>query len=189
MFGLNDCTSQTDDSPDLEVFNRSLDDSQRDAVTFAQSQTEFCIIHGPPGTGKTTALVEIIRQEVAGRRKVLFSGPSNIAVDNMTERLALAGCRVVRLGHPARLTEGCRQHTLEAKFVLQYGVVRELEAQMKLFPQIHSRQSEVGQKLKEEKGNLERLIAKCLEEADVVLGTLVTCGRGNQDIGMTEITC
>ena len=60
---------------------------------------------------------------------------------------------------------------------------------MKLFPKINSRQSEVGQKFKEEKKKLERLIAKCLEEADVVLGTLVTCGRGNQDIGMTEITC
>ena len=166
-----------------------MDDSQRAAVTFAQSQNEFCIIHGPPGTGKTTALVEIIRQEVAGRKKVLFSAPSNIAVDNITERLAGAGCSVVRLGHPARVTEGCREHTLEAKFVLQYFALRELEAQMKQLPKMDPRQSEVGEKFQQEKGNLDRLIARCLEEADVVLGTLVTCGKGSQDYGMTEIIC
>ena len=154
-----------------------MDDSQRAAVTFAQSQNEFCIIHGPPGTGKTTALVEIIRQEVAGRKKVLFSAQSNSAVDNITERLAMAGLSVVRLGHPARVTEGCRQHTLEAKFVLQYFSLRELEAQMKLFPQVYSSHSEVGQKYEQEKRDLERQIAKCLEEADVVLGTFLNCGK------------
>ena len=60
--------------------------------------------------------------------------------------------------------------------VRQYDVVRTLEAQIKLSPKIHSRQSQVGEKVKQEKDNLERMIAKSLEEADVVLGTLVTCG-------------
>ena len=189
MFGLKDCSASLAESPDLQVFNRNLDDSQRAAVTFAQSQREFCIIHGPPGTGKTTSLVEIISQEVAGKKKVLFCAPSNIAVDNITERLSKAGYRVVRLGHPARVTEGCRQHTLEWKLVRQYDVVRKLEAQMKLFPKIHSRHSEVGEKFRQEKTKLDGQIAKCLEEADVVLGTLVTCGKGSQDYGMTEIIC
>ena len=175
MFGLKNCTSQAD-SPEVQVLNRNLDESQRDAVTFAQSQNKFCIIHGPPGTGKTTSLVAIISQEVAGKKKVLFSAPSNIAVDNITERLARAGFRVVRLGHPARVTEGCRQHTLDWKFVSQFDLVRKLEARIKL-SKMHSRQFEVGEKFKQEKGKLDRLIARCLEEADVVLGTLVTCGK------------
>ena len=170
------------------MFNRNLDDSQRAAVTFALSQNEFCTIHGPPGTGKSTALVEIIRQEVARKKKVLFSAPSNSAVDNITERLAQADYRVVRLGHPARVTEGCREHTLEGKFVLQYFVVRGLEAQMKLYPKIHTSDSDVGQKFKHEKENLDRMIAKCLEEADVVLGTFINCGKSKADNLLTEIT-
>ena len=186
LFGLKTCTSQTDPGPDLQVLNNNLDDSQRAAVTFAQSQTDFCLIHGPPGTGKTTALVEIISQEVAGQKKVLFSAPSNIAVDNITERLAAAGSTVVRLGHPARVTESCRQHTLEWKLVHQYDLVRRLEAQTRRQPRLHSRQSEVGQKFKQEKSTLDRQIAECLEAADVVLGTLVTCGKGKEEDELTE---
>ena len=60
---------------------------------------------------------------------------------------------------------------------------------MKQLPKMDPRQSEVGEKFQQEKGNLDRLIARCLKEADVVLGTLVTCGKGSQDYGMTEIIC
>ena len=45
-------------------FNQSLDDSQRQAVRFALGQREVAIVHGPPGTGKTTTVVEIITQAV-----------------------------------------------------------------------------------------------------------------------------
>lgn len=46
------------------------------------------MIHGPPGTGKTTTVVELIAQAVKRGDKVLASAPSNVAVDNMAERLA-----------------------------------------------------------------------------------------------------
>jgi hypothetical protein len=55
--------------------------------------------------GKTTTVVEYIRQEVVRGKRVLACAPSNVAVDNIAERLAAEKVRVVRLGHPARLLE------------------------------------------------------------------------------------
>nr|XP_054294554.1 DNA-binding protein SMUBP-2 [Pongo pygmaeus] len=98
----------------LTFFNTCLDTSQKEAVSFALSQKELAIIHGPPGTGKTTTVVEIILQAVKQGLKVLCCAPSNIAVDNLVERLALCKQRILRLGHPARLLESIQQHSLDA---------------------------------------------------------------------------
>lgn len=57
-------------SDEIEFFNKNLDDSQREAVTFALSQRELAVIHGPPGTGKTTTVVETILQVVRQGQKV-----------------------------------------------------------------------------------------------------------------------
>ena len=59
-------------------------------------QRDLAMIHGPPGTGKTRTLVEIIRQEVRSGKKVLFSAASNTAVDNMAERLDSCGVNIIR---------------------------------------------------------------------------------------------
>ena len=59
-------------------------------------QKDLALIHGPPGTGKTRTLVEVIRQELSGEGKVLFSAASNTAVDNMAERLDSCGVKIVR---------------------------------------------------------------------------------------------
>jgi ATP-dependent RNA/DNA helicase IGHMBP2 len=91
----------------------SLDDSQREAVSHALAAEDVAIIHGPPGTGKTTAVVELIRQAIRRGERVLACAPSNLAVDNMLERLLAAGERAVRLGHPARVLPELREHTLD----------------------------------------------------------------------------
>ncbi|NXD45128.1 SMBP2 protein, partial [Copsychus sechellarum] len=98
----------------LKFFNASLDESQREAVSFSLAQRELAIIHGPPGTGKTTTLVEIILQAVQQGLKVLCCAPSNVAVDNLVERLAGCRARLLRLGHPARLLQPIQQHCLDA---------------------------------------------------------------------------
>ena len=75
------------------------------------------MIHGPPGTGKTTTVVEYILQTVKLQQsKVLACAPSNIAVDNIIERLHLMNpkLRIVRIGHPARLLESVQQFCLDA---------------------------------------------------------------------------
>jgi len=98
---------------DLEYFDPGLDASQRAAVAHALRAEHVALIHGPPGTGKTTAVVELVRQAVARGERVLASAPSNVAVDNLTERLAAVGLRVVRLGHPARMLASVAAHALD----------------------------------------------------------------------------
>jgi superfamily I DNA and/or RNA helicase len=91
-----------------------LNDSQKAAVRFALTARDVSIVHGPPGTGKTTTVIEIIRQAVLRGQKVLACAPSNTGVDNLLERLIPLGIPVVRIGHPARVHEMLQQHTLDA---------------------------------------------------------------------------
>jgi ATP-dependent RNA/DNA helicase IGHMBP2 len=91
----------------------SLNDSQREAIALALAAKDLAIIHGPPGTGKTTAVVELIRQAVARGERVLACAPSNLAVDNLLEKLLAIGESPVRLGHPARVSEALREYTLD----------------------------------------------------------------------------
>ena len=102
------------ESPVAMPSSESLNDSQQQAVEFSLSAQDLAIIHGPPGTVKTTTVVELIRQTVAGGERVLACAPSNTAVDNLLERLVTAGEPAVRLGHPARVLEVVRAHTLDA---------------------------------------------------------------------------
>jgi ATP-dependent RNA/DNA helicase IGHMBP2 len=98
----------------LEVSALSpLNESQMEAVRFALSARDIALIHGPPGTGKTTTLVELIRQAVARGQKVLACAASNLAVDNLLEKLVAANEKAIRLGHPARVLAELQQHTLD----------------------------------------------------------------------------
>ena len=92
-----------------------LDARQQDAVAAALRTGDITLIHGPPGTGKTRTLVEVIRQRVRRGERVLCTAPSNTAVDNLGVRLAEAGVRAVRLGHPARVSPKLAALTLDAQ--------------------------------------------------------------------------
>lgn len=101
--------------PDDVTLDAGLNESQRAAVRFALSSSDVALIHGPPGTGKTTTVVELIRQEVRRGHRVLVCAPSNTAVDNLLEKLLERGEDPVRLGHPARVTPALRAHTLDLR--------------------------------------------------------------------------
>ncbi len=90
-----------------------LNQVQHEAVEFALAAEDVALIQGPPGTGKTTAAVELIRRAVAAGQRVLATAPSNLAVDNVFERLLDIGVKAVRLGHPARVLPELRTHTLD----------------------------------------------------------------------------
>lgn len=106
---------------EISYFDSNLDAAQREGVALALKADHLAMIHGPPGnsesdtvltdvmslgTGKTTTVIEIIRQELERGNKVLACAASNIAVDNIVDRLARSKGfkhKVVRIGHPARL--------------------------------------------------------------------------------------
>ncbi|WP_457741462.1 IGHMBP2 family helicase [Thermococcus sp.] len=109
-------------------FDKSLNVSQRRAIARALGSPDFFLIHGPFGTGKTRTLAELIRQEVERGNKVLATAESNVAVDNLVERLVDSGLRVVRIGHPSRVSKSLHETTL-AYLMTQhelYGELREL---------------------------------------------------------------
>lgn len=83
--------------------NEKLNNSQRLAVVQSLNADQLFLVHGPPGTGKTTTLIEIIGQHVARGKKVLSTADSNTAVDNMVEKLLRTETKVLRVGNPARM--------------------------------------------------------------------------------------
>ncbi|PKO18524.1 MAG: DNA-binding protein [Chloroflexi bacterium HGW-Chloroflexi-10] len=97
----------------ITLIDSKLNSSQKKAVEFALSTDDVAIIHGPPGTGKTTTMVELIRQIVQNDESVLVVAPSNLAVDNLLEKLLSFGQNALRLGHPARILPGLHHHTLD----------------------------------------------------------------------------
>jgi len=103
------------DEPKGSVFNKNLNAAQQKAVDLAMAANDLFVIHGPPGTGKTTTVVELIRQAVRNGQRVLACAPSNMAVDNLLERLLAAGENAIRLGHPARVLPQLRDHTIDAR--------------------------------------------------------------------------
>ena len=92
-----------------------MNSSQKKAVRKVVGAEDFAIIHGPPGTGKTTTLVEAIKETLKSESQVLVCAPSNAAVDLLTEKLSQQGISIVRIGHPARVTEEILDLTLESK--------------------------------------------------------------------------
>lgn len=94
-----------------------LNEEQLEAVKVALAADSLALIHGPPGTGKTQVLVELLLQLRLQNRKVLVCGPSNLAVDNVMERyLKHAGPKAsaIRMGHSSRVIDALQAYTLDA---------------------------------------------------------------------------
>lgn len=96
----------------------TLNASQNNAVNQIVAAKEVAIVHGPPGTGKTTTLVKALNEICKTENTVLVCAPSNAAVDLLTERIAEAGLTVVRAGNISRVDENLINHTLDGKLLL-----------------------------------------------------------------------
>ncbi|KEP66738.1 UNVERIFIED_CONTAM: R3H domain-containing protein [Hammondia hammondi] len=130
-------------------FSPTLTESQKRAVLLGLRSRDLALIHGPPGTGKSTALLELLLQLASRGARVLACAPSNVAVDNLLERVAaftkvnsnasleasrLAGRlrRCVRLGHPARVDENLSRFCLESQVQRSEGAVLSREIRLEL---------------------------------------------------------
>lgn len=132
LFGLDTPTPVSQDEAEVEFLDQTLNDGQRDAVGFALASREVALIHGPPGTGKTYTLIELIRQFVQRKLRILVCGPSNISVDNIVERLAPHKLPIIRLGHPARLLPSVLNHSLDVLTQTSEaaGIVKDVRKEM-----------------------------------------------------------
>lgn len=101
-------------SKDVYFKDQSLNPEQKEAVIQALAAKSLFMIHGPPGTGKTKTVCEFINQCVQRKLKVLACAGSNIAVDNIVERLQAKSIRCCRLGHPARVLPTVLEATLDS---------------------------------------------------------------------------
>lgn len=99
----------------LSFSNKKLNESQQQAVEAIVRNEQITIVHGPPGTGKTTTLVEAILQLIRNNEKVLVAAPSNTAVDHIARGLIEQGVNVLRTGNTSKVDETVFAHTPEGK--------------------------------------------------------------------------
>ncbi len=99
----------------LQFADQTLNESQRSAVAAALQNESMTIIHGPPGTGKTTTITEVIEQFIKAGEKVLVSAPSHTAVDNLCKHLLSRGVKLLRVGNAGKVDDAILEHTPEGK--------------------------------------------------------------------------
>ncbi|KAG2536802.1 DNA-binding protein SMUBP-2-like isoform X1 [Panicum virgatum] len=172
------------DAMKFSPFNKNLDDSQKDAISKALGSRDVFLLHGPPGTGKTTTIIEIILQEVKRGSKILACAASNIAVDNIVERLARYRTKLVRLGHPARLLPQVLDSALDAQVLRadNSSLAGDIRKEMKVLnskllkAKDRNTKRDIRKELKtlakEERKRQQLAVTDVLKNADVVLTTL-----------------
>lgn len=144
----------------------NLNEGQNKALTQIFNAKDVAIIHGPPGTGKTTTLVNAIKEVVKSEKQILVCAQSNAAVDLLVEKLDKLGIEVLRIGHPARLTPEVIENSLDVK-ISKHPFFKELK-------EIRKRADEyrrMGQKYKRSFGHDERMQRKLvMKEARMLRG-------------------
>jgi ATP-dependent RNA/DNA helicase IGHMBP2 len=175
----------------LSFRNKNLNQSQQQAVAAITQKEQITIVHGPPGTGKTTTLIEAIVQLIKLGEKILVSAPSNTAVDNIAKGLIAQRVKVLRVGNTSKVDEEIFQHTPEGKLSnsKQLKEIKQLKIRAEEFRKMALKYKRSFGKAEREQRNLlfkevknirteiKQLQAyneeKLYSEADVILGTPV----------------
>ena len=173
----------------LDFKNKRLNESQQKAVMAITQNEQITIVHGPPGTGKTTTLIEAIVQLVRAGEKVLVGAPSNTAVDNIAKGLIAQGLQVLRAGNTSKVDETIFMHTPEGKLSnsKQQKEIKELKIRAEQFRKMALKYKRSFGKAEREQRNLlfkevknirteiKKIQAyneeKLYTEAEVILGT------------------
>ena len=168
----------------------SLNALQKAWLNHALMCPAMSLLHGPPGTGKTTALLAYVVQMVQRKRRLLLTAPSNAAVDLLVAGCAKQGVSVVRIGHPMRLSDEVQSFGLDAQVEedSEYRQVRDLRKRAKKAWQVVDRfHRNFGSEQRAERASarkdaksldreaieLERFIAeRIVRQAQVVCATL-----------------
>ena len=156
-----------------------LNKTQEYAVNQVLRAKDVAIVHGPPGTGKTTTLVEAIYETLRRENQVLVCAQSNMAVDWISEKLVDRGLNVLRIGNPIRVDDKMLSFTYERRFEAHPDypqlwairkAIRELRGQRKRTEAWHQKMD----RLKSRATELEiRINAELFGEARVIACTLV----------------
>ena len=157
-----------------------LNPTQEDAVNKVLRAKDVAVVHGPPGTGKTTTLVEAIYETLRRENQVLVCAQSNMAVDWISEKMVDRGINVLRIGNPTRVNDKMLSFTYERRFEahpdyeLLWSIrkaIRELRSHRK---RNDDRYHQKLERLKERATELEvRIHADLFSEARVIASTLV----------------
>ena len=154
-----------------------LNPTQEKAVNEVLRAKDVAVVHGPPGTGKTTTLVEAIYETLHRETQVLVCAQSNMAVDWISEKLVDHGVPVLRIGNPTRVNDKMLSFTYERKFEA-HPDYPELWAVRRDIRQVHqqkpSNKHQRLARLRDRAQELEmRINADLFNEARVVACTLV----------------
>lgn len=157
-----------------------LNVSQERAVNEVLRAKDVAVVHGPPGTGKTTTLVEAIYETLRRENQVLVCAQSNMAVDCISEKLVDRGINVLRIGNPTKVNDKMLSFTYERRFESHPDypqlwairkAIRQLRANRKRGDNSFHQKME---RLKEREIELElRIRNKLFGEARVIASTLV----------------
>jgi ATP-dependent RNA/DNA helicase IGHMBP2 len=176
-------------APSLSFRNQRLNESQQQAVAAITQNEQITFVHGPPGTGKTTVLIEAIIQLIKDGEKVLVSAPSNTAVDNISKGLIQQGVKLLRVGNTSKVDETIFSHTPEGRLAnsKKQKEIKQLKVRAEEFRKMALKYKRSFGKAEREQRNLlfkevknirieiKKLQAyneeKLFEEAEVIAGT------------------
>jgi len=183
-------------------FNEHLNDSQNKAIEMALNANDYMVIHGPPGTGKTTTLVNCIKQLPFDELPVLVCAPSNAAVDHLVTKLSEAGLNVLRIGNLSRMKDEVWQQTLDAR-IAEHPDTASIKKMKKQASELRKKAGKFkrsfGFEERQERRNLRNeakdisnqikiaedyVVHKLIQQADVIATTLV--GVENKYINKVE---
>ncbi|MEJ7557679.1 MAG: AAA domain-containing protein [Pedobacter sp.] len=148
----------------------ALNEKQQEAVRRILEANELAIVHGPPGTGKTTTLVQAIKALIkSDGKQILVVAPSNTAVDLLTEKLADEGLEVLRIGNPTRVSEKLLSLTIDGKMAGHESLksIKKLKKQAAEYKNMaHKYKRNFGRAEQEQRKALFNEAHKVLKEAD-----------------------